>query len=76
MSKIGMMYLLRKIPRREYKKLMFLAVLVSLLSAWPACLRAQGLQKGDQLVSVFVGAGGAFFGAKPAPPAFRIDDRN
>lgn len=41
------------------KKLMFLAVLVSLLSAWPACLLAQGLQKGDQLVSVFVGAGGA-----------------
>ncbi len=38
---------------------MFLAVLVSLLSAWPAPTVAQGLQKGDQLVSVFVGAGGA-----------------
>ena len=47
------------------KKLMFLAVLVSLLSAWPACLLAQGLQKGDQLVSVFVGAGGLFLAQNP-----------
>lgn len=40
------------------KKLTLLAVLLSMLCAWPAAVSAQGIEKGDQLVSVFLG--GAF----------------
>ena len=37
------------------KKLMFLAVLISMLCAWPVAASAQGIEKGDQMVSVFLG---------------------
>ena len=37
------------------KKLTFLAVLISMLCAWPVAASAQGIEKGDQLVSVFLG---------------------
>lgn len=37
------------------KKLMFLAVLISMLCAWPVAASAQGVEKGDQMVSVFLG---------------------
>lgn len=41
------------------KKLFFLAVLLGLCGAWPAGLAAQGISKGDQMVSIFAGIGGA-----------------
>ena len=34
------------------KKLFFLAVLLGLCGAWPAGLAAQGISKGDQMVSI------------------------
>lgn len=37
------------------KKLTFLAVLISMLCAWPVAASAQGIEKGDQMVSVFLG---------------------
>lgn len=39
------------------KKLTFLAVLLSMLCAWPTPALAQGIEKGDQMVSVFLGSG-------------------
>lgn len=41
------------------KKLFFLAVLIALMGACPVGLAAQGISKGDQMVSVFAGMGGA-----------------
>lgn len=40
------------------KKLFFLAVFVSVLVGLPASVGAYGIAKGDQLISVFAGAGG------------------
>ena len=37
------------------KKRMFLAVLIGMLCAYPAGVFAQGIEKGDQMVSVFLG---------------------
>lgn len=37
------------------KKLTLLAVLLSMLCAWPVAVSAQGIEKGDQMVSVFLG---------------------
>ncbi len=39
------------------KKLTLLAVLLSMLCAWPVASLAQGIEKGDQMVSVFLGSG-------------------
>ena len=58
--KIGMIFLLRKIPtRRRYEKSFWLAVVITLGCVWPGGGHAQGIQAGDQFVSVFAGAGGA-----------------
>ena len=37
------------------KKITLLAVFLSMLCAWPTAVSAQGIEKGDQMVSVFLG---------------------
>lgn len=59
-SKIGKIFLLRKIPtRRQYEKSFWLAVLIGISCVWPVWSHAQGIQAGDQFISVYAGAGGA-----------------
>ena len=38
------------------KKITLLAVFLSMLCAWPTTASAQGIEKGDQMVSVFLGS--------------------